>query len=373
MANIVIYPKNIYSKPKYNLIKNNIIKNPTTSYYDLIYNGESNINYNEEYLPLTYISTISNIYTPISTIYHNLKYFVGGIKTWEIYNIIEGSIRETKENIDDNEVVNYYSYVILRKTIKAQTKQIFHKITSSNLFGNLKRTINFINTTWDPAEFNLKFFYKDFNPDDISLFLPINNHENYWFFDGKNYNSAYTIISKSQELEIYCIVCANNSKVEYQGTSNNINESAIDINYDYIFSDFNINLDLKVSIDEYKLINNLQLKNELKNDYNVEYNIFFDRSLALSILNAIVVKYENGRKSVTLSVYADNYYDENGVLIYDKTNGDLIRNGDIIKLYEYRNGGYTIVGGNTVRYKVTSSEFEYKGQPIIHLELLEEK
>lgn len=369
MANIVIYPKNIYSKPKYNLLKNNIIKSASINYSELIFNGKNERSYTNENVPIAQLNEYPNLTTIISEKYHNSNYRAIGTSDWSIYAIYDFHIRQAKEYEADNDKVDYYSYVALKKTIKTDTKELFGLLNEFTMNGTLKQKQFFASTSLATTNRNIEFFYTEtFDPDNFDTI----NHESFWYMDASGtYHSAMVANCDGTKINVYCLVRGSWSKVEYQGTTDEIDTTATDTNFDLIYNDYILNLTSKIN--SYKFESQEISVGEGTTAYTVSSNEFISKSIARTILNNVVNKYGKGRKTVTVSVYADNYYNEDGVLVYDKTNGDLIRNGDIIKLYEYRNGGYTIVGGNTVRYKVTSSEFEYKGQPIIHLELLEEK
>lgn len=339
MANIVIYPKNIYSKPKYALTKNNIIKNPQIDYGRLVTN---NLNYttSSDFTVLNPNADGTLITTPIAG------------QTWYLNDYEDNGVIPYRHFYFKNGENLYYNYAIIKWTITSDDNSFFSVNKKVSIEGDKKTLL--------PSSFiggKLVGFYKEFDIDELEITYA-NRNEYYTFDSNTNEGTfAFKYINYNDHIDFYMVLGLTYSNTSYS------NE---EINYGFNFTISNI------ITSGNKYIND-KYDNSINSDYTLDTNELISYNVARTILNNVVKKYKEGRKSVTVSVYADNYYDENGVLIYDKTNGDLVRNGDIIKLYEYRNGGYTIVGGNTVRYKVTSSEFEYKGQPIIHLELLEEK
>lgn len=339
MANIVIYPKNIYSKPKYNLLKNNIIKNPETEYSTGLV--LDNVDYVKE-TEVQILNTDGNgtkvsMFSP--TNYYLNNYEENGVIPYRSFNFVYNN--------------TYYTYAIVKWSISTDDNDTFIRLLQRV---EMSATINSV-TGGGPRTGNITGFYKNFNIDELELTFA--NRNEYYTYDSTTNEGTYafTYINYTDHIDVYMVL---GLVISYA------NKNDEEIKFKFVFK--------AGGLIQYKVnYINIKYNNSINSDYTLDTNELISYNVARTILNNVVKKYKEGRKSVTLSVYADNYYDENGVLIYDKTNGDLIRNGDIIKLYEYRNGGYTIVGGNTVRYKVTSSEFEYKGQPIIHLELLEEK
>ena len=360
MANIVIYPKNIYSKPKYDLQKRNIIKNPKiNTMYSESKSESSSINKEFGLLNFTSGEEVKTV-----TIKNQL-----GLTTY--LRNYENNDTEIYRKLyyEDKSAYpyGYFTYAIVKCTLYPNGDDFIFGNNNIKLEGNINSVVydwrgTGTNDTTTYRDRPLIAFYKDIDID--NLVLTKNNVEDYFYVDANNepytHSFAYTYKKQGDKLEIYFIMKA----LEAYEYSNNTGST------DYYTRLINLN------ISNYNLftIKYVSIKyDNINSDYTLESNEFVTEQIGQQILEQVYNKYKNGRKSVTLSVYADNYYDENGNIVYDKTKGEIIRNGDIIKLYEYKNNGYKVVGGENVRYKVTSSEFEYKGQPIIHLELLEEK
>ncbi len=338
MANIVIYPKNIYSKPKYDLQKRNIIKNPDID-YKLLLRDSLDYTQSSDFEILNNNRLGTELQTPLG----NQKWYLN--------------------NYEDNNVIPYrhfyftygslyYNYVIAKWNI-AIDNDLFLEANNDLTIEGDKKTL----TLSSYIGGKLVGFYSDFDIDNLEITYA--NKNNFYNYDESTQEGTFAFTYKNfvDHIEVYMILGL---------TFTNITLSTQEVNYGFNFS---ISKIITFNYNSY----NIKYNNNINSDYTLKSNEFVTEKIGQQILEQVYNKYKNGRKSVTLSVYADNYYDENGNIVYDKTKGEIIRNGDIIKLYEYKNNGYKVVGGENVRYKVTSSEFEYKGQPIIHLELLEEK
>lgn len=373
MARVVVYPKNIFSKPRYSLLKNNIIKNPSVNYYKAV---SSKQEYSNKSLVRT--TTTQNNENELSTIiankFFNKYYYLYNDISWNVYDYIQSSIRDNIP-IGDNQKVSYYSYVILKSEIKPNNLEGFG-MNNSFIEGNATFNLEqfFVNENWTLTNKKIEFFYKDFDPDNISLFVPINNHESFWYMDhGGTYHSAFTFRKNSNgSIDLFCVIQCAFSRIEYIGSTNQINTSASDINYDSIIHDLDISIKMNLDVIKFEL-KELKKFDNIKVDYTVNNNEIFSLPIANNLLNNIYNKYNNGRRKIDVSLYLDNYYDENSILIYNKDLGQTIQVGDEITLYDYRNGKFAIVGGEDIKHIVSSKEIEYQGQPIIHLTLIEKK
>lgn len=373
MASVVVYPKNIYSKPKYALLKNNIIKNPSVNYYQSI-SEKQEYNNNSQIITTTNEANEYELITEIANEFHNKHFYLYFDTSWEVYDLIKYTIKDSVNNTN-NDRLSYYSYVILKKEIITNN---LDGIGNNNSFISGSGTFNleqyFINTNWVLTDKKINFFYKSFDPDNIGLFTPEANHKNFWYEDaGGTYQSAFTYRKNSNGmLEMFCVIQYAFSRIEYVGNSTQINTSATDMNYDSIIQDLDISINLNLDIVKFES-RELIKDDKLKSDYQLNYNEIFSLPIANNLLNNIYNKYNSGRRKIDVTVYLDNYYDENSNLIYSKDLGQTIQVGDEIILYDYRNGKFAIVGGEDLRYLVSSKEIEYQGQVLIHLTLIEKK
>ncbi len=82
--------------------------------------------------------------------------------------------------------------------------------------------------------------------------------------------------------------------------------------------------------------------------------------------NKILNYYKNVRQTIDAKIILADYYDEDNNLVINKTNGDIIDIGDIVRFVDNKNGLYA-----NKSFQVTSSEFVYSGVPAINIKAKE--
>ena len=91
------------------------------------------------------------------------------------------------------------------------------------------------------------------------------------------------------------------------------------------------------------------------------------------LFNNITSDYKNGIRTAKTTIICDNYYDLNGNLVKDWSNGDMISIGDFVRIDKnYSNQSISSYENGSPRiWKVTGRNFRYSGCPYIDLELQE--
>ena len=102
---------------------------------------------------------------------------------------------------------------------------------------------------------------------------------------------------------------------------------------------------------------NLLLQNGTKYNGDELYEI---------ILDNIMHDYQNGIRTMKLTVLCADYYDTNGNLVKNWSNGDIFQPGDIVSVEKSNQL-------NTLYWRVTGRTFRYSGCPYLDLELQEVK
>lgn len=93
------------------------------------------------------------------------------------------------------------------------------------------------------------------------------------------------------------------------------------------------------------------------------------------IINNILSDYKNGIRTISTSVICGDYYDTNGEMAKNWSNGDILKVGDIVQLDKDNVGTsmLTYPNGEPMSFKVTSRRFKKEGVPVVDLELQEVK
>ena len=112
-------------------------------------------------------------------------------------------------------------------------------------------------------------------------------------------------------------------------------------------------------------------KNELMQD-NATYN---GTNIGTTISNNILNTYNKGLSNAEISVVCGNYYDSNGNLVKNWTNGDVLQIGDIIRIDKNNDGEslWKYSNGSNMYWRVIGRNFRYAGVPLIDLQLQEVK
>lgn len=107
--------------------------------------------------------------------------------------------------------------------------------------------------------------------------------------------------------------------------------------------------------------------------YKIVDNNFMDTetkysSLAITYYNANLIAkyYKKNRMTIDATLVIADYYDENGNLVVNKTNGEIIEVGNEIKFITNKNNLL-----NNKSFKVVSSEFDYNGVPKLKIKCKE--
>lgn len=93
------------------------------------------------------------------------------------------------------------------------------------------------------------------------------------------------------------------------------------------------------------------------------------------ITNNILSDYKDGIRTISTSVICGDYYDTNGEMVKNWSNGDILKVGDIVQLDKDNVGTsmLTYPNGEPMRFKITGRTFRKEGVPLLDLELQEVK
>lgn len=93
------------------------------------------------------------------------------------------------------------------------------------------------------------------------------------------------------------------------------------------------------------------------------------------ITNNILSDYKDGIRTISTSVICGDYYDTNGEMVKNWSNGDILKVGDIVQLDKDNVGTsmLTYPNGEPMRFKITGRTFRKEGVPLLDLQLQEVK
>lgn len=115
----------------------------------------------------------------------------------------------------------------------------------------------------------------------------------------------------------------------------------------------------------------------MKNIATINKNEIFEAGVAYSHLayetllkTSILWDYASGIRRATINIFPSNVYNENGELVYDWQNGEVIQVNDIVNvLNESGTAFLKDENGEDMYFRVVDRTIKYNGQILIELQL----
>ena len=184
----------------------------------------------------------------------------------------------------------------------------------------------------------------------------------------QNYENYFDIKYENGDIILYCVISNFNRVYRSIGVVS-LYEFVQTINDNYSFH-------IETTLNKSSGKGELKYNENKPSDFIIQSNDLVTFEVGKEIVNEIYNKYNRGLSSISITVLDDNYYDTNGNLVYSKGQGNKLKVGDIVELYEKVGGIDTPITdfkGENKKFQITSNEIDYNGRIKHHLELLEYK
>lgn len=401
---IIIEPTHIY---EYNIkLKKNIIPQSNMVYHKniKIEDGTTIHKYDFNFVSTTQENTKNEFKLPTQITDKDFYVHSSGIQGQLI-----GIINFSNDEVGTNKIGKYYNsttgeYENISLTNKIQVKNEVYAIfkikqQKTDKFNNVNikceaNSFNFTTTgtinnkRWETSQVNsldIDLIYNIINLSNFDYLYNDFNNTYFRYLSSNKYQTFYYNVIEENEISTYFITKILSSSAVYNYIGNKIGsidktitqwDDGYDTNREYIY-------DIQYLTYKYYIGEETEKSYQTTLDfvyggksYSLEDNELVSYNVALDCVNNINKKFKSGRDSIEMTIFIDRYfYDENDNLVYSKESGQLIKVNDIVRPYILKNSRRVPLGlkedGTPKDYIITSSEFNFDGEKILNISLIE--